>query len=61
MTTSIISRDYLDEQRWSDEAEAQYAAAPAFNISSRKVGGLRFVKIGRFCFSFCITKTYKGF
>jgi len=28
------------------------------NISTRKVGGLRFVKVGRFCFSFCITRQY---
>jgi len=27
-----------------------------FNISTRRIGGLRFVKIGRFCFSFCITR-----
>ena len=32
-----------------------------FNISTRKVGGLRFLKIGRFCFSFCVTREYKGF
>lgn len=30
-----------------------------FNISTRKVGGLRFVKIGRFCFSFCISRCYR--
>lgn len=29
------------------------------NISTRKVGGLRFVKIGRFCFSFCISRYYR--
>ena len=29
-----------------------------FNISTRKVGGLRFVKLGRFCFMFCISKEY---
>ncbi|MDQ5916739.1 MAG: hypothetical protein QG584_2633 [Pseudomonadota bacterium] len=29
------------------------------NISTRKIGGLRFVKIGRFCFSFCITRQYR--
>ena len=31
----------------------------AFNVSTRKIGGIRFVKLGRFCFSFCVTKTYK--
>jgi len=28
------------------------------NASTRKIGGLRFIKIGRFCFSFCVTKRY---
>lgn len=32
---------------------------PAINVSTRKVGGLRFVKLGRFCFMFCLTKEYK--
>lgn len=32
-----------------------------FNISTRRVGGLRFVKVGRFCFSFCVTREYRGF
>ncbi len=30
-----------------------------FNISTRKIGGLRFVKVGRFCFSFCVTRAYR--
>jgi len=30
-----------------------------FNISTRKIGGLRFVKVGRFFFSFCITRQYR--
>ena len=30
-----------------------------FNICTRKVGGIRFVKIGKLCFSFCITAKYK--
>lgn len=29
------------------------------NISTVRVGGIRFLKIGRFCFSFCITASYK--
>jgi len=28
------------------------------NVSTRKIGGLRFVKIGRFCFCFCVTRKY---
>jgi hypothetical protein len=31
----------------------------AINFSTRKVGGLRFVKLGRFCFMFTLTKEYK--
>lgn len=27
---------------------------PMFNVRSRRVGGLRFVWVGRFVFSFCI-------
>lgn len=30
------------------------------NFSYRKVGGLMFVKLGRFCFSFCITNEYRS-
>lgn len=29
------------------------------NISTRKVGGLRFIKVGRLCVSFCITRRYR--
>ncbi len=29
-----------------------------FNFSTRRVGGIRFVKLGRFCFSFCLTRTF---
>lgn len=29
-----------------------------FNISTRRIGGIRFIKIGRFCFSFCVTREY---
>jgi hypothetical protein len=31
------------------------------NISTKRVGGIRFLKLGRFCFSFCLTNSYKGF
>ena len=31
-----------------------------FNVSTRRVGGLRFIKIGRLCLSFCITRTYSN-
>lgn len=30
-----------------------------FNISTTKVGGLRFVKVGRICFSFCVTDQFR--
>jgi hypothetical protein len=28
---------------------------PIFNISRRKVGGLTFIRIGKLCFSYCLT------
>jgi hypothetical protein len=31
-----------------------------FNISTAKIGGIRFLKIGRFCFSFCVTHEYRA-
>lgn len=31
----------------------------AFNISTRRVGGIRFVRLGRFCFSFCVCRAYR--
>ena len=30
-----------------------------FPFSTRKVGGLRFVKIGRFSISFCVTRRFE--
>ena len=34
---------------------------PAFiNFSTRRVGGIRFVKLGNFCFSFCVTRGYRA-
>jgi len=30
-----------------------------FNISTRRVGGIRFVRIGRLCFSFCLCAGYR--
>jgi len=35
-------------------------AYPMFNFSQKKVGGIRFIKLGRFCFSFCVTQQYKA-
>jgi hypothetical protein len=37
-----------------------HARLSIINFSTRKVGGLRFVKLGRFCFMFCLTKEYKA-
>lgn len=28
------------------------------NFSTRRIGGIRFFKLGRFCFSFCLTREY---
>lgn len=30
------------------------------NFSTRKVGGLRFVKLGRFTFMFCLSRSYRA-
>ena len=30
-----------------------------FNVSTQKVGGIRFIKIGKLCLSFCVTQQYK--
>ncbi|AZO29377.1 hypothetical protein [Mesorhizobium sp. M1B.F.Ca.ET.045.04.1.1] len=30
--------------------------APLFNVSMRKVGGLTFIRLGRLCVSFCLTR-----
>ena len=32
---------------------------PIFYISTRRVGGIRFLKIGRFTFSFCVARSYR--
>lgn len=29
------------------------------NVSARRVGGIRFLKVGRFCVSFCVTREYR--
>lgn len=31
------------------------------NIDAKRVGGLQFIKVGRLCFSYCITKRYTPF
>lgn len=31
------------------------------NIATRRVGGIRFVKIGRLTFSFCLSREFKPF
>ena len=37
----------------------RYHDAPVLNISTRRIGGLRFIKVGRFCVSLCVTSTYR--
>jgi hypothetical protein len=32
-----------------------------FNISYRRVGGLRFLKLGRLTISWCLTRSYRPF
>jgi len=43
---------------WGD-IPATTAHEPVFNFSTRKVGGLRFVKLGRLTFSFCVSRSYR--
>ena len=31
-----------------------------FNFSTRRIGGLRFFKLGRLCLSFCVTREYRA-
>ena len=30
-----------------------------FNFSTRRVGGIRFIKLGRFCIALCLTRHYR--
>ena len=39
-------------------AELRFHLPP---ISTKKVGGLQFIKIGRFCLSFCVTSNPRPF
>ncbi len=41
--------------RWM-EGTTKMQREPMFNVRTRKVGGLRFVRIGRFVFSFCVRR-----
>ena len=34
-------------------------AATMINADHRRVGGIHFIKIGRFCFTFCISAGYR--
>jgi len=31
-----------------------------FNVSFRRVGGLKFLKVGRFTFMFCVAREYRA-
>lgn len=31
------------------------------NVATKRVGGIRFIKIGRFCFSYCISNSFRPF
>lgn len=35
-------------------------AMDSLNVSTRRIGGLRFIKVGRFCVSYSVTATYKA-
>lgn len=60
--------DYIGQLRWLHMQRPTGPLVPRaiigarsawFNVSTRRVGGLRFIKVGRLCLSFCITKTYR--
>jgi hypothetical protein len=34
--------------------------ASIFNVSAKRVGGIFFLKVGRLCFSFCLTAEYRA-
>lgn len=34
-------------------------AATVINADYKRVGGIRFLKIGRFTFSFCVSRSYR--
>ena len=36
-----------------------FYSEPFFNVSCRKVGGVRFLKVGRFFFSFGLSSSYR--
>jgi hypothetical protein len=44
----------------TDHAVGLMAPVHFWNVSFRKVGGLHFLKIGRFCVSFCVTAEYRS-
>lgn len=43
------------------QIERKYCRPVRLPISYKRNGGMRFVKIWRLCFSFCITREYRPF
>lgn len=39
---------------------AMFTLRQTLNVSTRKVGGLRFIKLGRITLMFCLSKEYKA-
>ena len=66
----MSASDYLGQIRWLHMVRPTGPLVPRtittrqhqpwLHISTRRVGGLRFIKIGRLCLSFCITSTYRA-
>ena len=53
---NVIRQTYPPLLGWIIETRGEHDVASIFNVSHRKVGGIHFFKIGRFCFMFCLSK-----
>ncbi len=55
-----MDRKIAEAKQAADDAKQAADDAKILNVSTRKIGGLRFIKIGRFCVSFCVTQNYRS-
>lgn len=62
----MTNRDYYLSPAWREDRMRVHLAiwrlnhgGRVFNFSTRRVGGLRFVKLGRITFMFCVSKEYR--
>ncbi|HLZ24554.1 MAG TPA: hypothetical protein VKQ30_20760 [Ktedonobacterales bacterium] len=57
MNPKMIPAELLLVQRCASAIARPFTGS--LNFSTRRVGGLRFVKLGRFTFMFCLSRTYR--